>query len=161
SEIDPQILRRLTQMKQPDCLTVKELGEFLDERVDAERKASIEKHLRACPACLNQLIELRELAWLQTHGPEPSADLLKKAISMVRGEVRSSSVGYLEAALHTQRRRLFDRAVSTFASIERAVRANLGSHGTQGIAALLAGFSPLADPIAESSWRHPSETQEQ
>ena len=52
---------------------------------------SIEMHLRSCPACINRLIELRELARLQDQGPEPSAALLQEVISMVRAETSSTS----------------------------------------------------------------------
>ncbi len=48
-------------------------------------------HLRSCPACINRLIELRELARLQDQGPEPSGALLQEVISMVRAATSSTS----------------------------------------------------------------------
>src|SRR6266852_2539336 len=90
-EIDRRILGQLSQTSRPDCPTIKALGDFLDQSVEAERRASIEVHLRSCPACINRLIELRELARLQDQGPEPSASLLQEVISMVRAETSSTS----------------------------------------------------------------------
>src|SRR6266852_7089387 len=90
-EIDRRILGQLSQTSRPDCPTIKALGDFLDQSVEADRRASIEVHLRSCPACINRLIELRELARLQDQGPEPSASLLQEVISMVRAETSSTS----------------------------------------------------------------------
>src|SRR5216684_5328577 len=90
-EIDRRILGQLSQTSRPDCPTIRALGDFLDQSVDAERRASIEMHLRSCPSCINRLIELRELARLQDQGPEPSAALLREVISMVRAETSSTS----------------------------------------------------------------------
>ena len=116
SEIDRRILGQLGQTSRPDCPTIRALGDFLDQSIDAERKLpllhsaafvsddrqtdfrSIEMHLRSCPACINRLIELRELARLQDHGPEPSAALLQEVISMVRAETSSTSTA--EPSLH-------------------------------------------------------------
>jgi hypothetical protein len=91
SEIYPQIFAELSQMVRPDCPTIKTLGEFLDTGVDAENKTLIEKHLRTCAVCVNRLIELRELARLQTEGPEPSPMLMQDVISIVRAEASSTS----------------------------------------------------------------------
>jgi S1-C subfamily serine protease len=149
SEIDRRILGQLGQTSRPDCPTTRALGDFLDQSIDAERKLpllhsaafvsddrqtdfrSIEMHLRSCPACINRLIELRELARLQHHGPEPSAALLQEVISMVRAETSSTSTA--EPSLH-------GRLVSMFGSIRSFTtdfRVVLGVAGT-AVAALLA-----------------------
>jgi S1-C subfamily serine protease len=91
SEIDRRVLGRLSQATRPDCPPIKVLGDFLDEKIEAERKESIAAHVRSCPACVNRLIELRELARLQHHGPEPGAALLQRVISMVRADTSSTS----------------------------------------------------------------------
>jgi S1-C subfamily serine protease len=95
SEIDRSLLWQLSQASRPDCPTIKALGDFLDQNVDAERSTSIEMHLRSCPACINLLIELRELSRLQVQGPEPSAALLQEVISMVGAETSSTSTAEL------------------------------------------------------------------
>ena len=149
SEIDRRILGQLGQTSRPDCPTIRALGDFLDQSIDAERKLpllhsaafvsddrqtdsrSIEMHLRSCPACINRLIELRELARLQDHGPEPSAALLQKVISMVRAETSSTSPA--EPSFYRRLASMFE-SVRSFATDFRVV---LGVAGT-AVAALLA-----------------------
>ena len=91
SEIDRRVLARLSQATRPECPTIKTLGDLLDERIEPDRKESVEAHVRSCPACVNRLIELRELARLQQHGPDPSAALLQRVITTVRTETSSAS----------------------------------------------------------------------
>jgi S1-C subfamily serine protease len=149
SEIDRRILGRLGQTSRPDCLTIRALGDFLDQSIEAERKLpllhsaafvsddrqtdsrSIEMHLRSCPACINRLIELRELARLQDRGPEPSAALLQEVISMVRAETSSTSSG--EPSFYGRLASMFE-SIRSFATDFRVV---LGIAGT-AVAALLA-----------------------
>ena len=131
SEIDRRILGQLSQTSRPDCPTFRALGDFLDQSVDAERRASIEMHLRSCPACINRLIELRELARLQDQGPEPSAALLQEVISMVRAETSWTSTA--EPSLYGRLASMFE-SVRSFATDFRVV---LGVAGT-AVAALLA-----------------------
>ena len=107
SEIDRRILAQLSHTSRPDCPTIKALGDFLDQKIDAESGESIEMHLRSCPACINRLIELRELARLQDQGPEPRAALLQEVISMVGAEATSTSTQWS----------LFGRLAPIFASI--------------------------------------------
>jgi S1-C subfamily serine protease len=148
SEIDRRILGQLSQTSRPDCPTIGALGDFLDQSVDAERRLpllrsaafvsadrqtdskSIEMHLRSCPACINRLIELRELARLQEQGPEPSAALLQEVISMVRAETSSTSPA---ASFYGRLASLFE-SVRSFATGFPVV---LGIAGT-AVAALLA-----------------------
>ena len=149
SEIDRRILGQLSQTSRPDCPTIGALGDFLDQSVDAETRLpllhsaafvsddrqtdskSIEMHLRSCPACINRLIELRELARLQDHGPEPSAALLQGVISMVRAETSSTSTA--EPSFIERLASMFE-SVRSFATDFRLV---LGVAGT-AVAALLA-----------------------
>lgn len=107
-EIDRRILGQLSQTSRPDCPTIKALGDFLDQSVEADQTASIEMHLRSCPACINRLIELRELARLQAQGPEPSPALLQKVISMIRADAISTA---------PQERSFFGLLASMFESV--------------------------------------------
>ena len=84
SEINRRVLTRLSQATRPECPSFKTLGDLLDERIEPDRKESIEGHVRSCPACVNRLIELRELARLQQHRPEPSAALLQRVMGSLR-----------------------------------------------------------------------------
>jgi len=71
SEIDRKVLRQLSQMAGPDCPPIKALGDLIDEELRPEAKESLELHVRSCPACINRLVELRELAHLQTQTRQP------------------------------------------------------------------------------------------
>ena len=130
SEIDRRILGQLSQTSRPDCPTIRALGDFLDQSVDAESGASIEMHLRSCPACINRLIELRELARLQDRGPEPSAALLQEVISMVRAGTSSTSTA--EPSLHGRLASMFE-SVRSFGTDFRVV---LGIAGAAAAAVL-------------------------
>ncbi len=66
--MDPEVLKALSRLKAGDCPEVAELGAFLDGQLREPAKGAIESHLRACPSCLNQLIDLRELERL--HKPK-------------------------------------------------------------------------------------------
>jgi anti-sigma factor RsiW len=100
-EIDRKILRQLSQATMfSDCPCIKTLGDLMDGKLNPDDKESVESHLRSCPACLNRLIELRELAhsdrarlpgflaallpryW--TEKMEPPPRVVKAVISMVQ-----------------------------------------------------------------------------
>src|SRR5437773_448601 len=77
-ELDKTLLEQLSRLKAPDCPSVGALGDFLDGKVSPEERQSLEAHLRACPACVNRLIDLRELARLEKEGEEPPGDLVNE-----------------------------------------------------------------------------------
>src|SRR2546427_353732 len=77
-ELDKTLLEQLSRLKAPDCPSVGALGDFLDEKGSPEEKQSLEAHLRACPACVNRLIDLRELARLEKEGEEPPRALVNE-----------------------------------------------------------------------------------
>jgi len=97
SEIDRKVLRQLSQMAGPDCPPIKTLGDLIDEKLSPTAKESLEMHVQSCPACINRLIELRELSHLQAEGAQPPPALLEAVKSMVRAQARSTSPG---ARLH-------------------------------------------------------------
>jgi Putative zinc-finger len=68
SEIDRKILRQLSQMAGPACPPIKALGDLIDNKLSPEAKESLELHMQGCPACINRLVELRELSYMQTEG---------------------------------------------------------------------------------------------
>lgn len=147
SEIDRRILGQLSQTSRPDCPTISALGDFLDQSVDAERRASIEMHLRSCPACINRLIELRELARLQDQGPEPSAALSQEVISMVRAETRSTSTA--EPSFNRRLASLFE-SVRSFATDFRVVLA-VGGAAAAALVAVVLLRSPQIGPRPSGS----------
>jgi S1-C subfamily serine protease len=96
TEFDKTLLQQLSQLQAPDCPSIGALGDFLDGKVSAEEKQSLEAHLRVCPSCINRLIDLRELALLAKTGEAPPPALTTKlkrlALFLVTGEETSSSV---------------------------------------------------------------------
>lgn len=78
TELDKALLQRLSRLQAPDCPSVAALGDFLDEKGGAEERQTVELHLRGCPACVNRLIELRELAYLEQAGEDPPAALVNR-----------------------------------------------------------------------------------
>lgn len=95
TEFDKTLLQQLSQLQAPDCPSIGALGDFLDGKVNAEEKQSLEAHLRVCPSCINRLIDLRELALLAKTGEAPPPALATKlkrlALFLVTGEEPSSS----------------------------------------------------------------------
>ncbi len=147
SEIDRRILAQLSQTSRPDCPTIRALGDFLDQSVDAERRASIEMHLRSCPACINRLIELRELVRLQDQGPEPSAALLQEVISMVRAATSSTSTA--EPSFFGRLASMF-KSVRSFATDFRFVLA-IGGAAAAALVAVVLLRSPQIGPRPSGS----------
>ncbi|HEV3109173.1 MAG TPA: trypsin-like peptidase domain-containing protein [Candidatus Binataceae bacterium] len=93
SEIDRKILRQLSQMAGPACPPIKALGDLIDNKLSPEAKESLELHMQGCPACINRLVELRELSYMQTEGMQPPPALMEAVKSMVRA--RSSQAPLL------------------------------------------------------------------
>src|SRR5438128_9168646 len=77
-ELDKTLLEQLSRLKAPDCPSVGALGDFLDGKGSPEERQSLEAHLRACPSCLNRLIDLQELAHLEKEGEEPPRALVNE-----------------------------------------------------------------------------------
>lgn len=83
SEQDRTLLRQLSRLEGPDCPSLAALGTFLDGKGEREERETIEMHLRGCPACVNRLIDLRELAYLETEGEEPPPALVERLKRLV------------------------------------------------------------------------------
>ncbi len=65
TDLDKSLLRRLGQMQASNCPSLAALGDFLDKKGSVDDRQALELHLRGCPACVNRLLELRELAHLE------------------------------------------------------------------------------------------------
>ncbi len=82
-ELDRTLLQQLSRVKAPDCPSIATLGDFLDGKGSAEERQTLETHLHSCPACLNRLIELRELALLEKEGETPARELVEEVKGLV------------------------------------------------------------------------------
>jgi len=57
------------------------LGAYLDGELSADRRNWVEEHLETCPACQQELLELRALSGLLHADPAPAPFLVQKAFS--------------------------------------------------------------------------------
>lgn len=92
-EIDKTLLQQLSRLHAPDCPSIGTLGEFLDGKLPPAERQSLEAHLQGCPACLNRLIDLRELAFLATEGEAPPPALREKLKRLARFQATGQEAG--------------------------------------------------------------------
>ena len=64
-KIDADLLEELERQKTPGCLTDDVLGQYIEHTLPVPERDAAEKHLQSCLYCLNQLVELRELLFLE------------------------------------------------------------------------------------------------
>lgn len=88
-EVNRAVLQQLSQLKAPNCPPLRALGDFLDGKGNPPERQALETHLRACPSCLNRLIDLQELAVLEKEGEEPARELVEEAKRLVPSPVPS------------------------------------------------------------------------
>lgn len=60
----PDLLKDLEGSKGPKCLPVDTLGQYIEHTLPINELDSVEIHLKSCLYCVNQLVELRELLFL-------------------------------------------------------------------------------------------------
>jgi S1-C subfamily serine protease len=64
TKLVPDLLKDLEGTKGPECLAVDTLGQYIERTLPINESDSVEKHLKSCLYCVNQLVELRELLFL-------------------------------------------------------------------------------------------------
>jgi hypothetical protein len=107
TQIDRDFLQRLARVRTPGCPSTADLGAYLDRTRTAEFNATLEQHLRACPACTNELIDLRELQTMQREGESAPPALVDKLDALrrsrrparARAKVQPPSVPWWESLL--------------------------------------------------------------
>jgi len=97
-EVNRAVLQQLGRLRAPNCPSLRTLGDFLDGKASLQERQSLETHLRACPSCLNRLIDLRELALLEKAGEEPSRELVEEVKRLLpsQGTQKASGLSTLE-----------------------------------------------------------------
>ena len=66
-------LKNTEEMKTPSCLETETIGLYIEAKLPEGERMRVEKHIASCLYCLEQLVELRELAYFQKHSaPLPS-----------------------------------------------------------------------------------------
>jgi hypothetical protein len=111
SDIDRDFLQRLARVRAPGCPSTAELGAYLDRTRDAEFNANLEQHLRACPACTNELVDLRELQQLEREGEPAPRELVAnlREIRRAHGARAAAVARERSAAAARQRGSAVDR----------------------------------------------------
>jgi hypothetical protein len=70
-----ELSEELEKYKTAECLSVSILGEYIEHTLPSEDRDQVEQHLRSCAYCLNQLVELRELLFLEKRADPLPRDL--------------------------------------------------------------------------------------
>jgi S1-C subfamily serine protease len=86
----------LEKYKTPECLSVSVLGEYIEHTLPSDDWDRVEHHIRSCPYCLNQLVELKELLFLEKNADPLPRDLEK---SLQRLATRQRANVWINATL--------------------------------------------------------------
>lgn len=116
-EIDRKVLRQLSEMAGPDCPPIKAFGDLIDDKLSPQAKQSLELHLQSCPACINRLVELRELSHLQTQGAQPPPALVEAVKSMVRAHSTSPAAPSLQVRIKSGLWPIWDAPTRAFVAL--------------------------------------------
>ena len=81
--LNRDLLQQLSRLKTPGCPPLVALGVYLDKRDSTQERQVLEAHLQACPACINRLLELRELTLLEQQGAAPPRTLVDRTQRLV------------------------------------------------------------------------------
>jgi tetratricopeptide (TPR) repeat protein len=93
-KIAADLLKDIDKRETQECLSIDSLGEYIEQTLPSEEWDRVESHLRSCLYCLNQLVELRELLFLEENA-EPLPKSLERKLRRL-------------AAQETGRGRLFE-----------------------------------------------------
>ena len=58
-------LKNIEALQTPSCLTIQTIGLYIDGKLSKGERRRVEDHIDSCLYCLNQLLELKELVYLQ------------------------------------------------------------------------------------------------
>jgi S1-C subfamily serine protease len=95
-KIAAELLKDMEMRKTPECLSVDILGEYIEHTLPNEEWDRVENHLRSCLYCLNQLVELRELLFLEKNAEPLPRSLERKLRRLATQETSSIWKGLFE-----------------------------------------------------------------
>jgi hypothetical protein len=91
TKLVPDLLKDLEGSKGPECLAVDTLGQYIEHMLPIRESESVEKHLKSCLYCVNQLVELREVLFVdKTAEPLPRA--LRRSLQRLATKQEGGSV---------------------------------------------------------------------
>lgn len=134
-EVASQLFTKTEHQKTLECLSVDTLANYIEHTLPSDQWDGVEKHLRSCLYCLNQLVEVRELLFLENNAEPLPPALQRKLLRVVTGEPEKRTLAMIES--------LGDRLRSAL----EIVRLTLDSKYTwQGAFAVLLAFLVVRFP---------------
>ena len=85
-ELASDLFKDVEKRKKPDCLGIDILGAYIERTLPSEEWDKVESHLRSCLYCLNELVELRELLFLEKNAEPLPRALQTKLLRVVTGK---------------------------------------------------------------------------
>src|SRR5438309_918818 len=89
-EIASELFKGPERQKTSDCLSVGTLANYIEHTLPSEEWDGVEKHLRSCLYCLNQLVELRELLFVEKTAEPLPLSLEKQLRRLATQETQST-----------------------------------------------------------------------
>ena len=96
-KIGAELLEDLEKLKTPHCLSVSALGQYIEYTLPSEERDEVEKHLKLCLYCLNQVVELRELLFLEKKADPLPLHLENSLRRLAAKQTRSPWANLLQA----------------------------------------------------------------
>jgi len=124
-KVAADLLQDLDKHKTPDCFSLAAIGQYIEHTLPSEERDGVENHLKSCLYCLNQLVELRDLLFLEKTA-EPLSPQLEEGLRR------------LAATQNASGRRTLVEASETYASSLKNVLSALwnASYGWQSATAV-------------------------
>ncbi len=95
-KIAAELLKTTEDQKTPECVSVDTLGEYIEHTIPGDEWNGVEKHLRSCLYCLNQLVDLRELLYLEKNAEPLPRSLERKLRHLAAQETGAARENWFE-----------------------------------------------------------------
>jgi len=99
-KVAADLLQDLDKRKTPDCLSLATLGQYIEHTLPSAERDGVENHLKSCLYCLNQLVELRDLLFLEKKA-EPLSPQLEESLRRLAATQNASGRRTLVEASET------------------------------------------------------------